>query len=325
MKLSLPIISKTVLFLISISFLVISCKEGKKSEAEMKQVTENTAPFFKISLAQWSLHKLIEDGKMDPFDFAKEAKEMGFEGVEYVDQLYIKEIDSMGFDAVIERLKQESEKHGIKNLLIMVDEAGDLADPDLEKRNKSVEMHKKYVDAAAYLGCHSIRVNTFGSVIPEEWSISVKDGLEKLSNYAATKNINILAENHGWFSSDPRLLIPVLESIGLKNCGTLADFGNWCIDRENGEDWGVCIEEYPDKYEGFTQLMTKAKAVSAKAFKFDDNGNETTIDFTKMLQIVKDANYTDYVSIEYESETDDERKGILATKNLLLKAAKELN
>ena len=242
-----------------------------------------------------------------------------FDAVEYVDQLYVKAIDSLGFDAVIERLKVESDKHGVKNVLIMVDEAGDLADPDLEKRNASVEMHKKYVDAAAYLGCQSIRVNTFGTTDADEWTVTVKDGLEKISKYAATKGISVLAENHGWFSSDPRLLMPVLDEINLDNCGTLADFGNWCIDRSNGEDWGECLEEYPDKYEGFERLMKKAQAVSAKAYAFDENGNETTIDFKRMLSLVKNAGYTNYVSVEYEEDGPDERKGIEATKKFIAK------
>ena len=322
--------SNSTLRLMSISLLMVavlvlnSCKNHKNKTVETK-AEKGEEPFFKLSLAQWSLHTLIENGDLDPFDFAKEAKALGFNAVEYVDQLYIKQIDSMGFDAVIERLKQESEKHGIKNVLIMVDEAGDLADADDEKRNASVEMHKKYVDAAAYLGCHAIRVNTFGTTDPEEWKVTVKDGLEKLSKYAATKNISVLAENHGWYSSDPRMLIPVLEEINLENCGTLADFGNWCIDRKDGEDWGDCLKEYPDKYEGFQRLMTKAQAVSAKAYAFDENGNETTIDFAKMMQSVKDAGYAGYVSVEYEEDGPGERQGIETTKQLLLKSAQDLN
>lgn len=305
--------------------LLISCKKTKDTNVETQAAESEIQPFFKLSLAQWSLHTLIENGKLDPFDFAKEAKALGFDAIEYVDQLYQKQIDSLGFDAVVERLKTESEKHGVKNVLIMVDRAGDLADPDLETRNASVEMHKKYVDAAAYLGCHAIRVNTFGTNDPEEWKIAVKDGLEKISKYAATKNISVLAENHGWFSSDPRLLIPVIEEINLENCGTLADFGNWCINRKNGERWGDCLEEYPDMYEGFERLMSKAQAVSAKANAFDENGNETRIDFKKMMKLVKDAGYTGYVSVEYEEDGPGERKGIETTKQLLLKTAQELN
>jgi len=249
------------------------------------------------------------------------AKELGFDAVEWVDQLYEKQIDSLGFDVVIERWKKESQKHSIDNVLIMVDLAGDLSHYDEDKRNRAVEMHKKYVDAAAYLGCHAIRVNTFGSFSPEEWSETTYDGLKRLSEYAATKNISVLAENHGWYSSDPRLLIPVIERINNPKCGTLADFGNWCIKRTKDENWGDCAEEYPDKYEGFERLMTKAQAVSAKAYEFDEKGNETTLDFERLMQIIKDSGYQGYISVEYEHETLNERQGIRSTLALLKKYA----
>jgi sugar phosphate isomerase/epimerase len=71
-------------------------------------------------------------------------------------------------------------------------------------------------------------------------------------------------------------------------------------------------------------MMAAAKAVSAKSYDFDENGNETTIDYTKMLQIVKDAGYTGFVGVEYEGSRLDETSGIKATRDLLLKAAKEV-
>ncbi|WP_411893447.1 sugar phosphate isomerase/epimerase family protein [Winogradskyella sp. A2] len=308
-------------------FILMGCQNQKK-ETEMKEeklVETNEAKGYSYSLAQWSLHREIETGRLDPFDFPKVAKELGFDAVEWVDQLYEKQIDSLGFDVVIERWKKESQKYSIDNVLIMVDLAGDLSHSDEEKRNRAVEIHRKYIDAAAYLGCHAIRVNTFGSYNPEEWSETTYDGLKRLSEYAATKNISVLAENHGWYSSDPRLLIPVIERINLPNCGTLADFGNWCIKRTKDENWGDCAEEYPDKYEGFGRLMTKAKAVSAKAYEFDENGNETTLDFDRLMQIIKDSGYNGYISVEYENEILDERQGIIATKDLLIKSANKLN
>ena len=207
----------------------------------------------------------------------------------------------------------------------MVDDEGDLADPDENKRNQAVENHKKWVDAAAKLGCHSIRVNTFGTNDPEIWKTTVVDGLKKLSEYAATKNINILCENHGWLSSNPVALMAAIKDVNMKNCGTLPDFGNWCVKRTAiNEKWGDCAEVYPDKYQGTKMMMPAAMAVSAKSYNFDENGNETTIDFVKMLQIVKDAGYTGFVGVEYEGDVLDEKAGIEATKDLLLSATTKL-
>ena len=207
----------------------------------------------------------------------------------------------------------------------MVDGEGDLADPDESKRNAAVDNHKKWVDAAAELGCHSIRVNTFGTNDPAEWKVTVADGLKKLSAYAASKNINVLVENHGWLSSDAPLVMEVINELALPNCGTLPDFGNWCVKRKDGAQWGECEEEYPDKYDGIERLMPAAKAVSAKSYDFDEAGNETKIDYVKMLQIVKDAGYTGYIGVEYEGSNLSEKDGIAATRDLLIAAAKKVN
>ncbi len=319
-------------FLTMLSFFVFfSCKKeaDKTKQTEVIETETTQDPFFKLSLAQWSVHKEIMDGRMDPFDFAKAAKEWGFEGIEYVSQLYSGVLEEHegpnGMAYLIERLKKESEEAGVENLLIMIDGIGDLADPDEDKRNEAVENHKVWVDAAAALGCHSIRVNTFGTNDPEIWKTTVVDGLKKLSEYAATKNINVLCENHGWLSSDAPRLMQAIADVGMDNCGTLPDFGNWCIKRKQGEKWGGCLEEYPDKYEGMERLMPAAMAVSAKSYDFDEEGNETTIDYKRMLQIVKDAGYTGYIGVEYEGSRLSEEEGIIATKNLLLKASQNLN
>jgi len=313
-----------VLFIIGVS--TSSCKTGKKKQTiPSEKVHSNEGAFFKLSLAQWSLHRYVEEKKNSPFHFASQAKEMGFEGLEYVSQLYKYEIEKLGFDVVIDSLNKISKKESMQNILIMVDDEGDLADPDENMRNQAVENHKRWVDAASKLGCQSIRVNTFGTNDPEIWKTTVVDGLRKLSEYAATKNINVLCENHGWLSSNPVELMKAINEVNMENCGTLPDFGNWCVKRADvNEKWGDCAEVYPDKYEGTKMMMPAAMAVSAKSYDFDEAGNETTIDYVKMLQIVKDAKYTGFIGVEYEGERLNERDGIKATRDLLLKSASNL-
>ncbi|RIA10692.1 sugar phosphate isomerase/epimerase [Flavobacteriaceae bacterium MAR_2010_72] len=326
MTYSKTIKSLALKLVLSMFLLSLSCKENTKKEDVNETVeVEEAAPFFKLSLAQWSLHKFVNEQNGDPFLFAKMAKDMGFEGLEYVNQLYKDEVKELGFDLVIDSLKTMSELNGMQNVLIMVDGEGDLADPDLDKRNTAVENHKKWVDAAQKLGCHSIRVNTFGTNDPTLWHTSVVDGLKKLSEYAATKNINVLCENHGWLSSDAPKLMAAIEAVNMPNCGTLPDFGNWCVKRKAGAQWGECEQVYEDKYEGIKLLLPAAKAVSAKSYDFDEQGNETTLDYPRILQLVKDAGYTGFIGVEYEGARLDEKEGILATKALLLNSAELTN
>jgi len=316
---------KLSFYIIALLFAATSCKNSNnKTEVKPTKIA-NTTPFFKLSLAQWSLHKTFNEDGISPFKFAEMSKEMGFEGLEYVSQLYNVEIEKLGFDVVIDSLKTLSVQNEMQNVLIMVDHEGDLADPDVVVRDAAVENHKKWIDAAATMGAHAIRVNTFGTNDPEIWKTTVVDGLKKLATYAATKNINILCENHGWLSSDAEKLMQAIKDVNMDNCGTLPDFGNWCTKRKDVEEkWGECAELYPDKYKGTALMMAAAKAVSAKSYDFDENGNETTIDFTKMLQIVKDAGYTSFVGVEYEGNRLGETKGINATRDLLIKAAQKI-
>ena len=202
----------------------------------------------------------------------------------------------------------------------MVDGEGDLADNDENKLNEAVENHKKWVDAAKALGCHSIRVNAHGQGTDVEVMENAVMGLAKLSEYAKTKGINVLVENHGGYTSNGDWLASVIQKVNMANCGTLPDFGNFCLKGSQSINSENCENAY-DIYKGVKQLMPFAKAVSAKSYDFDKNGNQAKIDYTKILQIVKDAGYSGYIGIEYEGRNLSEKDGIIATKELLEKAS----
>ena len=288
----------------------------------------NRTPFFKLSLAQWSLHNAIWKRQLTPYDFTAKAKELGFEGVEFVNQLYpdvMKAKDkTAALKQFISKLNAAAETHEIKNVLIMIDGEGDLAVPSLSERNQAIENHKVWVETAAAMGCHSIRINLFGERNEMAWKAQSAESMRKLGEFAAAYNINIVVENHGYLSSNAALVMEMLAEVNLPNCGTLPDFGNFCLEREAGKRWGAaCIREY-DRYQGVKELLPKAFAVSAKSHDFDQAGNETHTDFKRMLQLVKDAGYTGFIGVEYEGQQLDEISGILATKNLLLKQANQL-
>lgn len=309
-------------------FGMYACKQNNKKESEETETAEDqvveTTSLLKLSLAQWSIHRMIREEGLDPYKFAEKAKGWGFEGLEYVSGLYYPELEKDNFSEAamknfVDKCNSEAKKHGLKNVLIMIDSQGALAAADAKERKAAVENHHKWVDAAQAMGCHSIRVNLQGSMEHEEWVEASVDGLTQLATYAKDKNINIIVENHGGPSSNAAWLVSVMEKVNMDNCGTLPDFGNFCIKREAGDYYeSKCIEEY-DKYKGVKELMPYAKAVSAKTYDFDDQGNETMIDYGKMMQIVKDAGYTGFVGVEYEGNELGEEEGILATKRLLEK------
>lgn len=279
--------------------------------------------FFKISLAQWSLNKTIFSGKLNHMDFAATAKkEFDIDAVEYVNQFFKDKAQDQEY---LKEMKQRADDAGIKNLLIMIDHEGDLASIEENKRIKAVENHYKWVEAANYLGCHSIRVNAAGYGSQTEVGEAAIDGLERLATFAEDYDINIIVENHGGYSSDGKWLSGVIKKVKKKNCGTLPDFGNFCIEKSdpsNGDS--PCSIEY-DRYVGISELMPYAKGVSAKSHDFNESGDEIKTDYRRMLQIVKDAKFNGYIGIEYEGKTLSEMDGIRATKNLLLKIGEEIS
>ncbi len=262
----------------------------------------------RISLAQWSLHRAIAGGSIDPVEFPTIAKrDYGISGVEYVNSFYRSRMgDAKGLAA---ELAKRCSDAGVTSVLIMCDGEGDLGAPDSAARAQAVENHLKWLELAQALGCHSIRVNAKSDGSREEQATLAADGLRSLSARAAGFGQNVIVENHGGLSSHGDWLAGVIRSVGLSNCGTLPDFGNFY--------------EY-DRYQGVRDLMPFAKGVSAKSYDFslDANGAvaaETKIDFTQMLSIVHDAKYAGWIGIEYEGSRMSEPEGIKATRDLLMK------
>ncbi|CAN5192710.1 sugar phosphate isomerase/epimerase [soil metagenome] len=283
----------------------------------LSSCTSKPELFFKISLAEWSLHRTLRANKLDHLDFPTKAKsDFGLSAVEYVNQFFK---DKAKDTAYLGELKKRCDDNGVTSVLIMIDGEGAMADLDAIKRLEAVENHYKWVDAAKFLGCHSIRVNCFGEGAREEVAKAGADGLHKLSEYGQTAGINIIVENHGGMSSDGQWLNGVISSVGMSNCGTLPDFGNFCITREKQGDKTVCVEEY-DRYKGTKELMPFAKGVSAKTYDFDEQGNCLETDYSRILSIVKDAGYRNYIGIEYEGDKLSEDDGIRATIKLLERA-----
>lgn len=297
-------------------------------------------PAFRISLAQWSLHRALKSGEIDHLDFPRVAKETcGIHAVEWVNQFFFVEHDSLGIQpkdqAYLAEMKKRLDDLGMESPLVMCDRVGNLGHPDTAKRNAAVEGHYAWLEAAKFLGCHSLRVNAASdaSLSPERQADLCVDGLRRLSEKAATMGLNVIVENHGGLSSNGAWLAGVIQAVALDNCGTLPDFGNFYVakNRGNADQYEKAKAPYAgdpayredetglgyDRYLGTEELMPYAKGVSAKAHDFDAEGNETHTDFLRMMRLVKDAGYSGHVGIEYEGSGLGEIDGILKTKALL--------
>lgn len=268
--------------------------------------------FFQISLAEWSFHRALFGGKLDHLDFPLKAKkEFDIHIVEYVSPFFKKkETDN----AYLKELKTRTTNEGIQNHLIMIDGEGQLGDLDEKARIKAVENHYKWVEAAKFLGCKTIRVNAAGQGSAADIQKAAIDGLGRLTEFGAKHQINIIVENHGGYSSDGQWLSGVMKGVNNKYCGTLPDLGNFRISD---------TQEY-DKYKGVEELIPFAKGVSAKTHNFTADGEEKDIDYTRMFNIIKAAKWSGIVGIEYEGSGVSEEEGVRQTKALLEKVRNKL-
>ena len=310
------------------------------SSATISGYSSSKDPLFKISLAEWSLNKsifgksrqlgweefaklLTDDpdallqGDIKHLDFAKVARQdFGIGAVEYVNTFFFNKATNKNY---LKEMKTIANGEGVKSLLIMCDREGALGDPDDAARTTAVENHYKWIDAANYLGCHSIRVNAQSEGEYDEQMKLAADGLSQLTEYGTKYNINVIVENHGGLSSNGKWLSGVIDMVNHPRCGTLPDFGNFYLGtwEDKGNDWY-------DRYVGVEELMPYAKAVSAKSHNFNEDGDEKDTDYSKMMRIVLDAGYRGYVGIEYEGSDLSEMDGIASTKKLLEKVRDEL-
>ncbi len=260
---------------------------------------------FRISLAQWSLHKALQSRLITNLDFPRIAREQfGIEGLEFVNALW--EAPTQSY---IRGLKSLMNKTGTKGVLIMCDGEGLMGHSVKAERTEAARNHYKWVEIAAELGCHAIRTNMYPDKQPstpaeiEAFLGCCSESFTNLCEFAKPHNVSVIIENHGGISSNPDVVVRLMRKVNLPNFGTLPDFGNF--------------PEEADKYEAVRALMPHAKGASFKCYDFGPDGSETKIDMYRMMKIVLDSGFNGWVGIEYEGSRLTEFEGIQAAKRFL--------
>jgi sugar phosphate isomerase/epimerase len=290
--------------------------------------------FFKIAVSQFSFASQFWTKQLDPLDFPAKSRELGITGLDYCSMFFADKARDAGW---LGELKKRSADAGAFNLRIMVDGEGVLGELNETNRLKAVENHYKWIEAAATLGCPMIRVNVEGEGAPDAVASAAVDSLGRLIDYARQHGgIDVIVENHVGISCNGAWLAGVMKQLNSPHGGTLADFGNFCVNRTKPETQDIagymktkCLEEY-DRYKGITELMPYAKGVHAKTHVFDADGNDQETDFCRMFKIIKQSGFNGWVSIEYEgglfkmytkdAKYLDDYSGTIATKKLVEKA-----
>lgn len=296
-------------------------------------------PLFRISLAHWSYHKAIFGdsrsnwtwfiktlhsdpdgvllGPMDPRDLAVRAREHGIEAVDYSNTLFFGHASDRPYLA---EMKRRAEGEGVSAQLITCGELGRLGAADPDKRRQAVENHKPWLEAAAYLGCHSIRADAYGDGTYLEQLERTSEGVHALCEKADEIGLDVLLENHGESSNNGAWLAMVIETVNHPRLGVLADFGNWFLG-----GWNNDPPRWYDRYQGLRDIAPYTRSVSAKSHGFDEDGQELQTDFAEAMRILLEAGFRGYASVEFEGDHMSEDEGVAATKRLLEAVREELS
>ena len=293
-----------------------------------------------IGLQMYSFAPLIMQGKFDLLGFPDLVKNTyGINGAEYWSIPFMGRENDRDF---LNDIKRRSDDNGVDNLIILVDDIDiktmqsgpSLASSNKNDRDTAIDYHKKWVDVAKNIGCHSIRINLRSEEENDQKILeNSSESISRLIEFSKQDNISIVIENHGGITGDADWLVSLMKNVDSKHLGTLPDFGtyNFCIKRGNLNFQSLsenCEDQY-DKYLGVKKLMPYAKGVSAKSHEFDKDGEELSTNYSRMIKIISESNYKGYITIEYEGAMKgmfggegtylSPHEGILATKKLINK------
>ena len=304
---------------------------------QLLHAEEKKELFFKLAISQFSFASQFWTKKLDPLDFAAKSKELGITGLDYCSMFFADKARDQTYLAELKKRAADNDSYNLRIMVDLLGVPGSLGNLDEKLRVKQVESHYQWIDAAANLGCTMIRVNLDGEGNPDDVAKASVDSLGRLLDYGKKQNIDVIVENHVGISCNAAWLAGVMKQVNTNHTGTLADFGNFCINRTKPETNDIagymktkCLEEY-DRYKGIAELMPFAKGVHAKTHLFDASGNDIETDFYRMFKIIKDSGFKGWVSIEYEgglfkmykpgSPYLGDYEGVAATKALVEKAA----
>ena len=228
-----------------------------------------------ISLAQWALVNEIRDGKWKNSDFPRIAREdFDINGIEFVSTLF--ELPTYSY---LNRLRRNAEKHTVTMILIMVDDEGETCDPDRDTRIQTAINHRKWVDIAKFLGCHSIRTNCRGPKnAPKDQALEwAADCYNRLLDYAAPADIGILIENHGGLSNDPDWMVSLFKKVDNPYFGSYPD-------------WRGPSKEF-DHYEYLRKMLPYAGGMSYR-------NQPTEKQTAKLIKLCQNSGYRGWYGIE---------------------------
>ncbi len=271
---------------------------------------------MKYSVSSYSYSQLRASGAYTEIELIALAKEMGFDGIEFAEIHTPEGKDKLAYAA---ELKAEAERVGIEIACYCIG-------ADFLKNKNQVEDLKKEIDVAAALGVKIMRHDaTSGFADGERGSKGfdqalpvLADGCRAVTEYAQTKGVRTMVENHGFFCQDSERVEKLVNAVAHENFGALVDIGNF-----------LCADEDPAVAVG--RMAPYAFHVHAKDFHVK-NGNGVVppdgffrsrggnalrgaiighgdVPVLQCLRILDAHGYDEYITVEFEG-MEDAKKGV---------------
>ncbi|MDV7105108.1 TIM barrel protein [Vibrio sp. TH_r3] len=289
---------------------------------------------IKLGLSQWSFHRAffgnsrdnyeqfiadlhsktpqkILKGEMDENGLIQVAQKLDVKIIDLVNILFMSHLED---DLWLKQWRNNAEKNGVSFNCLMCDEIGNLGASSERERTTAIELHKKWINTAAKLGCNMVRVNAYGDGTYLNQLEKNTKSLISLAAHAQPLNINIVVENHGHPSSNGAWLAMLMENVSLDNVGVYLDFDNFFMG-----GWNHNPKRLYDRDQGMHDLAPYTLGASAKSYHFNNAGEETTVDFNKCINILIKNGFTGVIAAEFEGDVMSEYEGTQATLKLLEK------
>jgi sugar phosphate isomerase/epimerase len=253
---------------------------------------------------------------MDPREIVVMARKLGVSSVDLVNVLWYGHANDRPW---LNEFKRMAKDEGVSFTCLMCDETGNLGSSAADKRAKAIELHKPWVDAAAELGCSQLRVNAYGDGSYLAQMEQNAESLNKLADLGGQYDLDILIENHGHPSSNAAWLAMVVEKTDRRRVGVYTDLDNFFMG-----GWSHNPQRRYDRIQGLLDLAPYTRGVSAKSYDFDEQGQETSINYLRCMKLLVDAGFRGSVCAEYEGEHLSEYDGSRLTVELVRNVREKL-
>lgn len=252
---------------------------------------------MKIGCSTWSFHRDIAEKRLTLEGFLEACAKFKMDGVELVDfQLPTKDFSYLqGMKNKMDSFNLELSALAVSNDFIMMEP---------KELQKQVEYVDQWIRIAAMLGVSVVRVfggDILGGTDPKRAYELVGKGFQRCIRLAERHEVTLALENRGTFTNNPKIVLKLIDEFGSKNLRSCLDTGN-----------------FPSKirYEAIKMVAPLAVHVHAKTYNFDKEGNETSIDYERVIEILRESGYEGFLSIEYEG-AGDETQGVRKSLKLL--------